>query len=269
MGERLGRIFFVACENGLGAHAVLSDPLLAGMVSSDSRKHVTCVPALVDRLCVGLQEAETTAGPAVMVLAEEYGCLKLERRAETEDLRELCDGSQVEFSSHVEVEAKIKSWLLNGTHWLIALSAFQASGGSQDLKLNEYLAASEENRAFAIEVMQEMKEGAAIALRDARYAAFARDYDVDEYLDGTAAAILRRFFETEDSIARILARFRAPTPKAVATMDTFSKRFADRVAEPIRAYEGANGRVPRAAGRGMSSLLRLLVSGTFIQPRAN
>jgi hypothetical protein len=268
-GEPLGRIFLIACENGLNAHEVLSDSSHAGLITPEARKHVTPVRALVDRLCVGMEEAETRAGPALAVLTEQYGSLKLDLRPETEDLRELCDGSQVEFSRHVDVEAKIKSWLLNGTHWLIALSAFQASGGSQDLKLNEYLAASEENKAFAMEVMQEMKEGAAIALRDPRYKAFARDYDVDHYLEGAATAILRRFFETEDSITRILARFQAPTPKAVATIETFSKRFEDRVGEPISAYEKERGRAPPAASHSLFSLLRLVASGTFIERRAN
>jgi len=268
-GELRGRIFLVACENGLSAQEVLSEPSLAGVLRPETRDQVTCVRALVDRLCVGLEQAETSTGPAVAALAERYGSLKLELASETEDLRELCRGSQIEFTPHVEVEAKIKSWLLNGTHWLIALAAFHASGGCQDLMLNEYLAASEENRAFAVEVMHEMKEGAAIALRDARYEAFARDYDIDDYLEGAASAILRRFFQTEDPISRILARFRAPTPKSAAAIETFGNRFAERVGEPIRAYEHEKGRAPPAASRAVSSMLRLVASGTFIERRAS
>jgi hypothetical protein len=267
-GEPLGRIFFVACENGLDAEEVLVDPTMSGLLSGETRRHVTGVRQLVDRLCVGLEGVESDEGAAVLVSAETYGSLKLELKPDTADFVELCRGSRVEFSRHVDIEAKIKSWLLNGTHSLIALAAFQASGGCQDLKLNEYLAESEVNRAFAIEVMHEMREGAAIALREPRYAAFARDVDVGAYLEGAADAILARFFETEDPIARILARFRAPTPKAAKTIELFSKRFEDRVGEPISAYEHENGHAPPAASHSLLSFERLVASGTFVEQRA-
>jgi hypothetical protein len=199
-----------------------------------------------------------------------YGSLKLELNHTTEVLERLCRGSRVEFSRHVDVEKKIKSWLVNGSHWLIALAALGGTHGHQGLKLNQYLAASRENAAFAAQVMDEMKEGVGIILRtEPQYAAFRQDVDVEAYLAGAASAILNRFFETEDPITRILARFRAPTPTAFTTIEAFSKRFADRVQEPIRAYELEKGTFPPAASHSLLSMLQLVGSGRFIEERAH
>jgi hypothetical protein len=269
-GAQVGRIFFVACENILSAEEVLSDAAFSNLVSPETRAEVTCVRALVDRLCVGIEETKTEHGPIVVARAEMYGSLKLELSDETEVLRDLCKGSRVEFSRHVDVERKIKTWLLNGSHWLLALAALEASHGRQELNLNQYLTASAENAAFAVQVMNEMREGVGIILRtEPQYAAFARDVEVDEYLDGAASAILKRFFETEDPITRILSRFRAPTPEAFTTIEAFSKRFADKVGEPIRAYEHAKGVAPPAASHSLFSMLQLVASGTFIGDRAH
>jgi hypothetical protein len=269
-GRALGPVFFVACENALSAQEVLNDPAVSDLVSPETRSQVTCVRALVDRLCVAVEEAVTEHGPTVVARAEMYGSLKLELSRETEPLRDLCRGSRVEFSRHVDVETKIKSWLLNGSHWLLALAALEASHGQQELKLNQYLTASAENAAFAVQVMNEMREGVGFILQtEPQYAAFARDVDLGEYLVGAASAILKRFFETEDPITRILSRFRAPTPEAFTTIEAFSKRFADRVGEPIRAYEHAKGIAPPAASHSLLSMLQLVASGTFIGERAH
>ncbi len=176
---------------------------------------------------------------------------------------------EVEFSRHVDTEKQIKSWLLNGTHWLIALNAFQESRGGRDMKLNEFLIADPRQLAFARTAMEEMKEGVAILLRgDDRFRGFVADTDVEAYLNGAASAILARFCATEDPITRILARFRAPTPGSMDTVASFSERFADRAREPMRAYEAARGVRPPAATRGVRSLDRLVASRTFITAAA-
>jgi hypothetical protein len=220
-------------------------------------------------MCVGLEEIRAEGGAAVLVRAEEYGSVKLELCPASQGLVELCRGSTVEFSQHVDVEKQIKSWLLNGTHWLIALEAFDRTKGDQSLKLNEFLMAEPSHMAFARAAMSEMREGVAIILRKGRrFHRFVQDVDVETYLHGTAGAILSRFCATEDPITRILARFRAPTPEATDTIVSFTKRFADRVDEPMRAYEARRGVPPPAASRGVNSLVRLLSLGTFINAPA-
>ena len=157
--------------------------------------------------------------------AEDYGSVKLELIGDSEALVELYDGSEIEFSRLVDTEKQIKSWLLNGTHWLIALNAVQESRGDRDMKLNEFLLADPRQLAFARTAMAEMNEGVAILLRgDDRFGAFVDDTDVDAYQDGAATAILSRFCATEDPITRILARFRAPTPGSMDTVVNFSER---------------------------------------------
>ena len=268
-GREIGKIYFVACENTLSAPAVFQDNTVAPLICNEAFKHVTCVHALVDRMCVGLEEIESDDGPAVLVRAEDYGSLKLELKHGDDDLVELCRGSKVEFSRHVDTEKQIKSWLLNGTHWLIALEAFQETRGDQNMKLNEFLLSDPRHMEFARKAMREMQEGVAILLRAGdRFQAFAEDVDVDQYLEGAAAAILRRFCSTEDPITRILARFRAPTADSVDTIVSFSKRFADRVDEPMQAYEARKGFLPPAASRGVLSLMRLVANGTFITAAA-
>ena len=261
----IGRIYFVACENTLSAPAIYRDDTVLPLVTEDTLRYVTCVHALVDRMCVGLEEVATDDGRAVLVRAEDYGSVKLELKADTEDLVELCRGSEVEFSRHVDTEKQIKSWLLNGTHWLIALDAFEKSHGDQGMKLNEFISANPRRLEFARTAMREMQEGVAILLRsDDKFREFVEDVDVDAYLDGAASAILRRFCSTEDPITRILARFRAPTPDSIDTIVSFSKRFADRVDGPMQAYEARNGVMPPAASRGVVSLMRLVARGSFI-----
>ena len=260
-----GPIFFVACENTFSAQEVLDHKNLCEMLPTELRGQVTCVAALVDRVCVGLEEAQEDSHPAVLVHAEEYGSLKLELTPETEPLATMLKGSEIEFTKHVAVEKQIKNWLLNGSHWLLALAAFQESGGDRDLKLNAFLQESPQRREYAESVMAEMREGVlAILRRQPEYAEFVRDVDADAYLKGAAHAILERFMSNEDPISRILARFQAPTSESPASVQAFSQRLADRVDEPISAYVEDKGMAPPAATQSIQSLVRLIASGTFI-----
>lgn len=265
----IGSIFLIACENTLSAQEVFSDEQFSELICPETRRHVQCVPALVDRMCVGLEEYsgdETTGNqPTVLVRAEEYGSLKLELRPDIEDLPAICEGSRIEFSRHLDVEKQIKSWLLNGAHWLIALSAFQKSQGNTDLKLNEYLSGDPTHQQFAAAVLKEMRDGIEILLRnDPQYAGFAQDVRAGDYLDGAAKMILHRFSTTEDSMSRILARFRAPKPDEVMTIEEFVKRFLDRVDPPMAAYQEEKGFAPAASSQGLFNLCRLMASGQFV-----
>ena len=265
--DAMGRIFLVACENTLLASEVLDHEDLRGLITPETRRHVTSVHALVDRMCVGLEEDRSGAHPTVLVRAEDYGLIKLELRPETEDLVAVCQGSLVGFSRHVEAEKQIKSWQFNGTHWLIALRALETNREvASDFKLNEFIASCPENRQFAGDVMREMSEGIGILLRnEPAYADFVREVDVEGYLDGTARTILQRFQATDDPITRILARFQTPTADGFDSIQAFSKRFADRVDPPLDAYESVKGFMPPAASRGIRSLFRLISNGCFIE----
>ncbi|CAO4153132.1 hypothetical protein [Methylorubrum extorquens] len=268
-GEPVGPIFLITCENTVSAQDVLQAPEFAARITSATRRQVTPVAALVDRMCVELEEDPSDIYPTVTVRTEPYASLKLALSPDSEILRDLCAGTEVGFSRHLDVEKQIKGWLLNGTHWLIALRAFQASGGDRAMKLNEFIGASPSQRRHAIAVMDEMREGVALLLRhDPAYAAFVRDVDIDDYLAGAATAILQRFFSTEDPITRILARFQAPPAGDASTIEAFSRRFADRINGPLAAYEAEKGVLPPAISRGLLSLLHLVESGTFIDARA-
>lgn len=268
-GAPIGPIFLVACENMVSAQEVLDDPDLVGPDPALLRRHVTPVAALVDRMCVDLEEDASGSAPTVSVRTEPYASLKLGVSPDTEILQDLCAGSLITFGRHLDVEKQIKGWLLNGSHWLIALRAFQTSGGDRGMKLNEFIAASPDERRHAIAVMDEMREGVALLLRqDPAYVDFVRDVDVDAYLAGATSAILQRFLSTEDPITRILARFQAPPPGDTTPIEAFSTRFADRINAPLSAYETAKGVLPPAASRGLLSLLHLVQSGTFINARA-
>jgi hypothetical protein len=264
-GEPIGPIFLVACENTVSAEEVMHGPAFASAVMPSTLRQVTPVAALVDRMCVELEEDTAGTYPMVRVHTEPYASLKLELTPGTEILQTLCATSGITFSRYLAVEKQIKGWLLNGCHWLIALEAFQASRGDRSIMLNAFIDASPEHRRHAIAVMDEMREGVGLLLRrDPAYAEFVREVDVDEYLAGAATAILQRFFSTEDPISRILARFQAPKYGDTAQIEAFSRRFADRINGPIGAYEAEKGFVPPATRRGLLSLLRLVESGTFI-----
>jgi hypothetical protein len=268
-GQPIGPIYLVACENMVSAEEVLRGDDADDAVTPAIKRQVRPVACLVDRMCVDLEEDSSGTHPTVGVRAEPYLSLKLALNPETEALRELCAGSQVSFSRHLDVEKQIKGWLLNGTHWLIALQAFQASRGDRAMKLNEFTGASSEQRNHAIAVMDEMREGVAFLLRrEPEYAEFVRDVDVGRYLAGAASAILDRFFATEDPITRILARFQAPLPGDTTAIEGFASRFAERINRPIAAYGAEKGMVPPATSRGLLSLLQLVESGTFINANA-
>jgi hypothetical protein len=263
--EATGAIFLVACENTLSAPEVFADPDLGAMISDEMRQHVTCVHALVDRVCMGLDEGHEGVNPVVVVSTEEYGSLKLELRAETEELAMRLKGSCVEFTRYVAIEKQLKSWLLNGSHWLLALEAFDESRGNKDLRLNQFLKEKPERLRFAETVLAEMSEGIAVILRrEPEYAGFVREVDPEEYLRGSAKAILRRFLSSDDPLSRILARFQAPTAEMPTSIQAFAKRFADRVEDPIAAYSEKKGAPPLAAMRSVNSLVRLIASGTYI-----
>lgn len=56
------------------------------------------------------------SGLSVAVQVEPYASLNLAQEPGTEILPDLCAGSAVGFSRHLEVEKPIEGWLLNGTH---------------------------------------------------------------------------------------------------------------------------------------------------------
>ena len=69
-------------------------------------------------------------------------------------------------------------------------------------------------------------------------------------------------------VSRILARFRAPKPQEVMTIEEFTKRFLDRVDPPITAYQEEKGIAPAAASQGLFSLSRLVAAGQFVDAAA-
>ena len=260
-----GAIFLVACENTLSAPDVFTDPELGDMISEEMRQHVTCVHALVDRVCIALEEGHEGPHPVAVVSTEEYGSLKLELRPETEELANRLEASRVEFTRYVATEKQLKSWLLNGSHWLLALEAFEESRGDKELRLNQFLKETPERLRFAEAVLAEMSEGIAVILRrNPEYADFVRDVDPEDYLRGSAKAILKRFLSSDDPMSRILARFQAPTPETPASIQAFAKRFAVRVQDTITAYSENKGTPPHAAMRSVNSLVRLIASGSYI-----
>lgn len=263
--DAIGPVFLVTCENTLNAPELFADPDLADAMTEGMRRHVTPVPGLVDRVCIGLEEGCEGPNPTVVVSTEEYGSLKLELSPATEVLARHLEGSRVEFTRYVAIEKQIKNWLLNGSHWLLALAAFRESQGDRELRLNDFLNRSAENRRFAEEVMREMHEGIAVILRrEPQFAGFVAEVDPDTYLKGATDAILSRFLGNDDPMSRILARFQAPTPERPDTVEAFRQRFADRVDGPIAAYAEKKGGPPPAATHSLQSLAQLIASGTYI-----
>ena len=266
IGEsEIGDVYLIACENTVSAHEVLKHEDLAPEIDDLTRKHVRCVHALVDRVCVDIEECSFGGEPTVMVRAEVYGSLKLELCPNTENLPKLLQGSRTEFSCHLDTEKEIKLWLLNGSHWLIALTAFRESDGNVDLKLDDYINATEDHRLYAAEVVNEMRDGIEALLRsEPQYASFVEEVDVSAYLDGAAASILERFKMNDDTIMRILARFRAPTSDETTTVQTFVDRFLHKIEPPLLAYQAEKGVPPRSATQGIFNLFRLQASGTYV-----
>lgn len=268
-GEPVGNVYLVACENTLNAEEVLQHENFCTKLSESTKRHVRCVPALVDRMCVGIEEhpggAPPVLEPAVAVQAEEYGLLKMALTPQTERLAEAVGGSRVEFSRHLEVEKEIKNWLLNGTHWLIALTAFHESGGDAALKLNEWINENEDHHVLAAEILMEMRDGVEILLRsEPQYRCFVEDVRVTRYLDDAVEAVLDRFRSNEDTMTRILARFRTPSPQEVSTLQSFTSRLLGRVDPPMAAYQRERGIPPRAATQSLFNLFRLQAAGTFV-----
>ncbi|GGM19183.1 hypothetical protein ACFQDN_24670 [Pseudomonas asuensis] len=261
----IGNIYLIACENTVSACEVMTHEILQDSISNETRQCVRCVPALVDRVCVELEEAMIDDEPTLVVRAEEYGSLKLELCPHTEQLPQILEGSKIQFSRHLDIEKEIKNSLLNGSHWLIALTAFQETGGRPEVKLNEFIQETENHHLYASEVVNEMRDGVEALLRSKpKYADFVRDVDVTAYLDGAAQSILGRFEANSDTISRILARFRAPCPDEVSTVQKFIDRFLHRIEEPLQAYQEQKGLPAKSASQGLFNLFRLQASGTYI-----
>jgi hypothetical protein len=177
----------------------------------------------------------------------------------------LLAGSKIGFSRYLNTEKEIKGWMLNGSHWLIALTAFQEAGGDTTLMLNEFIDGTASHRLYASEVIHEMRDGVEAVLRtDPRYAAFVRDVDVKAYLDAYETDIFDRFRVNADSISRILARFRAPSADSLLSVQSFVDRFLQRIDVPLRAYLTRYGMPPRSATKGVFNLVRLQASGNYV-----
>ena len=261
----IGDVYLIACENTVSAGDVLTHKDLTARIREETYRHARCVHALVDRVCVGMEECSFLGEPSVLVHAEEYGSLKLQLCSNTEKLPELLRGTRAEFSRYLDVEKDIKSWLLNGSHWLIALTAFQETGGDAALKLNEFIMSTEDHELYSSEIVNEMRDGVEALLRsDPQYANFVRDVDVSAYLDGAASCILERFKCNEDTIMRILARFRAPSRDEVTSIQSFVDRFLHRIEPPLVAYQALKGVPAKSATQGIFNLFRLQASGTYV-----
>ncbi|TWI52679.1 mannitol-1-phosphate/altronate dehydrogenase [Pseudomonas duriflava] len=261
----MGNVYLIACENTVDACEVLQDDSLQGLIAEETRRHICCVHTLVDRVCVELEEALIDGEPTLVVRAEEYGSLKLQIGPDTEELPHILGNTKIEFSRHLEIEKEIKGSLLNGSHWLIALTAFHETNGNPEVRLNEFIQETDNHRLYAQEVVNEMRDGLEALLRSKpKYADFVRDVDVSAYLDGAAQSILARFEANADTIHRILARFRAPTPDEVTTVQKFIDRFLHRIEEPLLAYEQQKGTPAKSATQGLFNLFRLQASGTYI-----
>ena len=112
--------------------------------------------------------------------------------------------------------------------------------------------------------MKEIGEGVAILLRkDPPYAAFARDVDVEGYLEGACKEILQRFGAPRTPSAASWRVSGLPRPSR-RHHQSFSKRFADRVDKPIHAYQSEKGTIPTAASQSIFSLYQLIANGSFI-----
>lgn len=261
----IGDVYLCACENMLSAQDVLDCQDLRSRIKETTRRETRCVPALVDRVCVEMKECSFEGEPVVLVHAEDYGVLKLELCPQTERLPELLRGSRIEFSRFLEVEKDIKSWLLNGSHWLIALTAFRETGGDANLKLNDFINGTENHRLYTEEVITEMRDGiVALLYSDPHYAGFVHAVDVHAYLDKAALCVMARFQANDDSIARILARFRAPTPDQLTTVESFVDRFLHRIEPPLLAYQAQKGVPAKSATQGVFNLFRLQASGIYV-----
>jgi hypothetical protein len=261
-GAEIGDVYLVACENTVSAGQVMD---ASDQVEDATGKHVRCVPALVDRVCADLEECDDDGQPTVRVRAEPYGALKLQLCDRTRDLPALLAGSRVGFSRYLNTEKEIKGWMLNGSHWLIALTAFQEVGGDTTLMLNEFIDGTHSHRLYATEVIHEMRDGVDAVLRtDPQYAGFVRDVDVKAYLDAYENAIFDRFRVNADSITRILARFRAPSAENLMSVQSFVSRFLQRIDVPLLAYLDRYGMPPRSATKGIFNLVRLQASGRYV-----
>ena len=263
--DSIGDVYLVACENTVSAYEVMQHRDLTARIQDCTHQHARCVHALVDRMCVQIEEAGFQGEPTVLVRAEEYGSLKLEICPNTERLPGLLKGSRIDFSRHLDIEKEIKGWLLNGSHWLIALTAFHETGGNPELKLNDFITSTPDHQLYASEVVNEMREGIEALLRsDPQYGRFVEDVNVTTYLNGAASSILERFQSNDDTITRILARFRAPTADEVTTVQSFVDRFLRRIEPPLMAYQAEHGVPAKSATQGIFNLFRLQASGTYV-----
>ncbi|MGI4856649.1 MAG: hypothetical protein ACRYHA_06955 [Janthinobacterium lividum] len=262
--KRIGRLYFVACENMFSAADVLADKAFAEMLGTPGQRPIHCVTALVDRICSRMDRCMANGRERLLVTTESYGKLTLHEHGDQTTLAEMLAGSKVTFSKHLETEREIKGWLLNGSHLLIALTAFRETKGDMDLKLNEFIADSTMHRYFAGEIITEMRDGVeAILESDPTYASFRHDVDISAYLDKAAACILSRFAHNEDSVTRILKRFRAPTEDDLLAVQTFVGILLRKIERPLHAYAEKFGVPPKASTEALVNVLRLQASATY------
>lgn len=262
--KRIGRLYFVACENMFDTADVLADEAFADMLGTPGQRPIHCVTALVDRICSRMDRCMEDGRERLLVSTESYGKLTLHEESGQTALAEMLAGSKVTFSKHLQTEREIKVWLLNGSHLLIALTAFRETNGDMDLKLNEFIADSTMHRYFAGEIITEMRDGVEAVLQsDPTYASFLHDVDITAYLDETAACILSRFAHNEDSVIRILNRFRAPAEDDIFAVQTFVSILLRKIERPLHAYAEKFGVPPKASTEALVNVLRLQASATY------
>jgi hypothetical protein len=268
--DRIGEIYFIACENMFNANDVLAHPAYHALLSKTHERTICCVDAIVDRICSRLDIFVEEGQEHLFVCTEPYGKLTLELPKARPAFAASLSGSRVTFSQHLAAERDVKGWLLNGSHWLIALTAFRETNGNPDVKLNTFITESIMHRYYAGEIITEMRQGVEALLRaDPTYAAFLHDTDITAYLDNAAASILMRFASNEDSIVRILRRFRAPSVDDVGAVQTFVDSLLQKIERPLHAYGTQYGAAPRASTEALMNVLRLQATATYPNPPAN
>lgn len=256
------QVYILACENEIKI-AHLRDEIVKKASQATISDAALFVPCVVDRIC----REVTNYGNTVVVNAEEYGRLSLWHNSDLSLFRDglpfqarVREAIQIEQSeSHLEFTDRLKKWLINGPHLLLALNAYY----EKEFEFEQFI---QRNEALARDVLNEFATGCFhVCSQDA-----SLQIDPNDISAGISAKIeevLPRLANFPDYTTRIMHRFVRPTRRNLMSVQDFFRNMRYKVADPARAFYDSEAEMPFRICDTLLKLAVLIAKDDFLERR--
>jgi hypothetical protein len=158
--------------------------------------------------------------------------------------------------AHLEFTDKMKKWLINGPHLLLAINAYYDG----QLEFDKFI---RENKIMARNMLQEFAAGCFHVCAQGARPVIALDA-IATSIEQKVDEVIERFASFPDFTVRIMRRFKRPTTEEVISLQDFFRNMRYKIVEPARAYYESEGEMPHRMSDTFLKLIELIANDRFI-----